>query len=68
MGKVLVDSDQCRRTVARIAHEIVEHHPDPSALALVGLHTRGVPLAERLRGLLGIVARRGVGGYRPVPR
>lgn len=52
MGKVLVDSDQCRRTVARIAHEIVEHHPDPSALALVGLHTRGVPLAERLRVLI----------------
>jgi len=52
MGKVLVDPDQCRRTVARIAHEIVEHHPDPSALALVGLHTRGVPLAERLRVLI----------------
>lgn len=52
MGKVLVDSDQCRRTVARIAHEIVEHHPDPSALALVGLHTRGVPLAERIRVLI----------------
>lgn len=52
MGKVLVDADQCRRTVARIAHEIVEHHPDPSALALVGLHTRGVPLAERLRVLI----------------
>ena len=37
MAKVLIDSDQCRRTVARIAHEIVEHHPDPSAMALVGL-------------------------------
>lgn len=52
MGKVLIDADQCRRTVARMAHEIVEHHPDPSALALVGLHTRGVPLAERLRVLI----------------
>ena len=52
MGKVLIDSDQCRRTVARIAHEIVEHHPDTSAMALVGLHTRGVPLAERLRVLI----------------
>ena len=47
-SKVLIDSDQCRRTVARIAHDIAEHHPDPSAIALVGLHTRGVPLAERL--------------------
>ncbi len=52
MGKVLVDADQCRRTVARIAHEIVEHHADPSGIALVGLHTRGVPLAERLRALI----------------
>ncbi|MGB1527074.1 MAG: bifunctional pyr operon transcriptional regulator/uracil phosphoribosyltransferase, partial [Miltoncostaeaceae bacterium] len=49
-SQVLIDSDQCRRTVARIAHEIAEHHPDPSTVALVGLHTRGVPLAERLRG------------------
>ena len=51
-AKVLIDADQFRRTVARIAHEIVEHHPDTSAIALVGLHTRGVPLAERLRVLI----------------
>lgn len=51
-SRVLIDSDQCRRTVARIAHEIVEHHPDPASVALVGLHTRGVPLAERLRALI----------------
>ncbi|MGD9694586.1 MAG: bifunctional pyr operon transcriptional regulator/uracil phosphoribosyltransferase PyrR [Thermoleophilia bacterium] len=47
-GKVLVDADQVRRTVTRIAHEIVERHADPSRLALVGIHTRGVPLAARL--------------------
>lgn len=52
-SKVLIDADQCRRTVARIAHEIVEHHPDPGSVALVGLHTRGVPLAKRLRALIG---------------
>ena len=51
-AKVLIDAEQCRRTIARIAHEIVEHHPDPSAIALVGLHTRGVPLADRLRALI----------------
>ncbi len=45
-AKVLIDPDQFRRTVARIAHEIVEHHPDTSAIALVGLHTRGVPRAR----------------------
>ena len=51
-GKVLVDDDQVRRTVARIAHEIVERHGDPSRLALIGIHTRGVPLANRLAGLI----------------
>ena len=51
-AKVLVDADQVRRTIARIAHEIVERHPDPSRLALVGIHTRGVPLAARLAGLI----------------
>ncbi len=47
-GRVLVDADQVRRTVARIAHEIVEQHADLGELALVGIHTRGVPLASRL--------------------
>jgi pyrimidine operon attenuation protein / uracil phosphoribosyltransferase len=41
-----------RRTIARIAHEIVERHPDPSLIALVGIHTRGVPLAARLAELI----------------
>jgi pyrimidine operon attenuation protein/uracil phosphoribosyltransferase len=47
-GTVVIDSEQFARTTARIAHEIVERHPDLSRLALVGIHTRGVPLAERL--------------------
>ncbi len=51
-SKILIDADQCRRTIARMAHEIVEHQSDISAIALVGLHTRGVPLAERLRALI----------------
>ena len=51
-AKILVDADQVRRTIARIAHEIVERHPDPSRLALVGIHTRGVPLAARLAELI----------------
>jgi pyrimidine operon attenuation protein/uracil phosphoribosyltransferase len=51
-AKVLVDADQVRRTIARIAHEIVERHPDPSLIALVGIHTRGVPLAARLAELI----------------
>jgi pyrimidine operon attenuation protein/uracil phosphoribosyltransferase len=48
----LVDADQLRRTVARMAHEILERHADPSQIALVGIHTRGVPLATRLARLI----------------
>jgi pyrimidine operon attenuation protein/uracil phosphoribosyltransferase len=51
-GKLLVDADQLRRTIARMAHEIVERHSDPGAIALVGIHTRGVPLAQRLATLI----------------
>ena len=49
---MLVDADQLRQTVARISHEIVERHGDPEGLALVGIHTRGVPLAARLAELI----------------
>jgi pyrimidine operon attenuation protein/uracil phosphoribosyltransferase len=48
-GKVLLDSEALNRTIARIAHEIVEGNPDLERTALVGIHTRGVPLAQRLR-------------------
>ena len=48
-GKVLLDAEALNRTIARIAHEIVEGNPDLDRTALVGIHTRGVPLAQRLR-------------------
>jgi pyrimidine operon attenuation protein/uracil phosphoribosyltransferase len=48
-GKVLLDAEALNRTVARIAHEIVEGNPDLERTALVGIQTRGVPLAQRLR-------------------
>jgi len=47
--KVLLDEDAMARTLRRIAHEIVEGNADLDRLALVGIHTRGVPLAQRLR-------------------
>lgn len=46
----LLDADAIDRTLARIAHEIVEKNRDPKALALVGIQTRGVPLAQRIAG------------------
>jgi pyrimidine operon attenuation protein/uracil phosphoribosyltransferase len=41
-----------QRTLRRIAHEIVEKHPDLERLALVGIYTRGVTIAERLGDLI----------------
>lgn len=51
-GKLLLDGESLRRTVARIAHEIAERNPDLDRVALIGIHTRGVPLAQRLRRLI----------------
>jgi pyrimidine operon attenuation protein / uracil phosphoribosyltransferase len=51
-AKVVLDGDDMRRTLVRIAHEIVEKTPDPELLALVGIHRRGAPLAARLKDLL----------------
>jgi pyrimidine operon attenuation protein/uracil phosphoribosyltransferase len=47
--KVLLDGEAVERTLSRIAHEIIERNPDLDGVALVGIHTRGVPLAQRLR-------------------
>ena len=40
--------DDIRRTLARIAHEIIEQNKTMNHLILVGMRTRGVPLARRL--------------------
>src|SRR5213082_212159 len=48
-GKVLLDAEAIDRTLSRIAHEIIEGNPDLDQVALVGIHRRGVPLAQRLR-------------------
>ncbi len=40
--------EDIRRTLARIAHEIIERNKSVSDLILVGMRTRGVPLAKRL--------------------
>src|SRR3954447_9202337 len=50
--KVVLDEDDVRRTLVRIAHEIVEKNPDAS-IALVGIHRRGAHLARRLHRLVG---------------
>jgi pyrimidine operon attenuation protein / uracil phosphoribosyltransferase len=49
---VVLDRDAMRRTLVRIAHEIVEHGAGPEDLAIVGIHRRGAILATRLKRLL----------------
>ena len=51
-GKVVLDGDDMRRTLVRIAHEIVERHEGPENLAIIGIQRRGAVLAERLQVLL----------------
>jgi pyrimidine operon attenuation protein/uracil phosphoribosyltransferase len=51
--KVVLEHDDLRRTLRRIAHEIAEKNPEPARLAVVGIHTRGAVLARRLHTFLG---------------
>jgi pyrimidine operon attenuation protein/uracil phosphoribosyltransferase len=48
----VLEHDDLRRTLRRIAHEIAEKNPDPDSLAIVGIHTRGALLARRLHASL----------------
>jgi pyrimidine operon attenuation protein/uracil phosphoribosyltransferase len=47
-----MDSEQIRRALTRIAHEIIERNKGTENLMLLGIKTRGVPLAERLADLI----------------
>jgi len=51
-GKIVLDAGALSRTLSRIAHEIIEANPDLDDVALVGIQTRGVPIAHRLARLI----------------
>jgi pyrimidine operon attenuation protein/uracil phosphoribosyltransferase len=51
-ARILLDAPAVERTLSRLAHELIERNTDLETLALVGIHTRGVPLARRLRDLV----------------
>ena len=51
----VMDGDAMRRAVVRMAHEIMERNKSASGLAVVGVHTRGVPLARRLAAAIGAI-------------
>ncbi|MDI6809675.1 MAG: bifunctional pyr operon transcriptional regulator/uracil phosphoribosyltransferase PyrR [Candidatus Eisenbacteria bacterium] len=48
----ILDEEGVRRVLTRIAHEIVEKNGGTGHLALIGIRTRGVPLAERIRKMI----------------
>ncbi len=51
-----MDAEQIARAITRIAHEVVERHRVLDDLALIGIRTRGVPIAHRLSAALHDIA------------
>ncbi|HOQ81238.1 MAG TPA: bifunctional pyr operon transcriptional regulator/uracil phosphoribosyltransferase PyrR [Candidatus Cloacimonadota bacterium] len=52
LKSVIMDSDAIDRALKRMAHEIIEQNKGLDNLYLVGIRTRGVPIAQRLQGYL----------------
>ena len=51
-GSILLTEQEISRALTRIAHEIIERNNNTRDIVLVGLLTRGVPLAHRLAVLI----------------
>ena len=49
---IIMDGERMRRTLARIAHEIVERNRGVDQLAVIGVRSHGVPLARRIAAAL----------------
>lgn len=54
-ARTVLDSGDISRALTRIAHEILERNKGAADLVLLGLHTRGVPLAHRIAERIGSV-------------
>ena len=66
---VIMDSDAMRRALVRIAHEIIEKNKGVNNVVLVGIRTRGVPLAQRIAQEIEITLYRddlSTLGYNPI--
>ena len=57
---VVMDADRISRALTRIAHEILERNHGIDGVSLVGVRSRGVPLARRIAAVLGSVSREDV--------
>ncbi len=51
-AKVVLTSTEIGRSLARIAHEVVEKNKGAEGIVLIGMRTRGVPLARRIAGII----------------
>jgi pyrimidine operon attenuation protein/uracil phosphoribosyltransferase len=54
-GRVVLDADDVSRALTRISHELLEKNRGAEGLLLLGLHTRGVPLAQRIAERIEVV-------------
>src|SRR5919198_958884 len=52
LATVIMSSDDMRRALTRMSHEVVERNAGVEELVLVGIRTRGVPIARRLADLI----------------
>jgi pyrimidine operon attenuation protein/uracil phosphoribosyltransferase len=52
MSRQVMDPGDVDRALTRMAHEILERNRGPSDVILVGIHTRGAPLAKRLAAVI----------------
>ena len=55
---LIMDGEAITRALRRIAHEILEHNPDPEKFSLAGIPSRGVELARRLADIIGAIEGR----------
>ena len=56
----IMDATAIERALTRIAHEIVERNADNIDLAIIGIRTHGVPLAQRLAKLVAGILKRDI--------
>ena len=59
-ARLLLDAAAIERALKRIAHEIIERNPEPGRLAIIGVPSRGVVVAERLAAFVQQFAGSGV--------
>ena len=57
MNKLVLDSPSIERAIIRMGHEILEKNKGTDGLALIGIHTRGVILADRLEKMIESIAK-----------